>query len=81
MFYIYFLSSTYEYAHINGGIYYVSNNPMPEVPGGAWHPRNRVLQESGIISTPSFYKWRNGELNLSDATLERIDSYLSKYGF
>lgn len=51
VFYIYFLSSTYEYAHINGGIYYVSNNPMPEVPGGAWHPCNRVLQESGIIYT------------------------------
>lgn len=51
----------------------------------------RFLEELGIpvtvfckkvaLSTPSFYKWRNGELNLSDATLERIDSYLSKYGF
>lgn len=33
------------------------------------------------LSTSSFYRWRNGELNLSDATLERIDGYLSKYGF
>lgn len=51
----------------------------------------RFLEELGIpvtvfckkveLSTPSFYKWRNGELNLSDATLERIDGYLSKYGF
>ena len=51
----------------------------------------RFLEEFGIpvtvfckkveLSTPSFYKWRNGELNLSDATLERIDTYLAKYNF
>lgn len=33
------------------------------------------------LSTSSFYRWRNGKLNLSDATLERIDTYLSKYNF
>lgn len=33
------------------------------------------------ISAASFYKWRNGDLRLSDSTLERIDTYLAKYNF
>ena len=28
-----------------------------------------------------YYAWRNGQLELSTATLGRIDSYLKQYGF
>lgn len=33
------------------------------------------------ISAASFYKWRSGDLRLSDGTLQRIDSYLTNYNF
>lgn len=33
------------------------------------------------ISTSALYKWRKGLLRLSDATLQRIDNNLSRYGF
>ena len=33
------------------------------------------------ISTTAYYNWRAGLLNLSDATLQRIDDYLTKYNF
>lgn len=34
-----------------------------------------------LISQSTFYAWRNGQLKLSTHTLQRIDDYLSKYGF
>lgn len=33
------------------------------------------------LSTCAYYGWQKDELRLSDATLARIDNYLSKYGF
>ena len=33
------------------------------------------------VTTDSFYKWRKGQLNFSEKTLQRISDYLSKYGF
>ena len=33
------------------------------------------------ISSSGYYAWRNGQLVLSEGTLERIDSYLKQYGF
>ena len=33
------------------------------------------------LSTSAYYAWRSGRLRLSDATQQRIDSYLTKYNF
>lgn len=33
------------------------------------------------ISTKAFYDWQKGKLNLSSQTLERIETYIDKYGF
>ena len=33
------------------------------------------------LSVSSLWRWQHGELELSDATLARIDSYLKKYHF
>ncbi len=33
------------------------------------------------LSPGGYYAWRNGQLKLSDGTLERIDGYLKQYGF
>ncbi len=33
------------------------------------------------ISPTAFYSWKNGNLTLSDSTLERIEDYIGKYGF
>ena len=33
------------------------------------------------IGVSTFYAWQAGTLKLSEATLERIDSYLTKYNF
>ena len=33
------------------------------------------------ISPGYFYKWRVGQVNLSEEALNRISDYLSKYGF
>ncbi len=33
------------------------------------------------ISPTAFYSWKNGNLTLSDSTLERIDNYLKNYNF
>ena len=33
------------------------------------------------LSTNGYFAWRAGNLKLSDATLQRIDSYLQKYNF
>ena len=51
----------------------------------------RFIRELGVsvtkfcnrvqLSTSAFYAWRTGQLTLSNATLERIDSYLQQYNF
>ena len=33
------------------------------------------------LSPQALYSWRRGKLILSKASLQRIDDYLSKYGF
>jgi len=33
------------------------------------------------LSLSGYYGWKTGEIKLSQATLERIDSYLKHYGF
>lgn len=33
------------------------------------------------ISTTAYYSWRKGFLQLSNDTLQRIDSYLKQYNF
>jgi len=33
------------------------------------------------ISANSYHRWMSGCLSLSPSTLERIDTYLSRYGF
>ncbi len=33
------------------------------------------------ISVSSLWRWQHGEFELSDATLQRIDDYLTKYNF
>lgn len=33
------------------------------------------------LSPQSLYSWRKGKLSLSEASLDRIDQYLRKYGF
>lgn len=33
------------------------------------------------ISTATYYKWVQGKLNLSKSTEQRIDEYLTRYGF
>lgn len=33
------------------------------------------------LSRTSLYDWMNGKINLSVPTLDRIEKYLSKYGF
>lgn len=51
----------------------------------------RFLNELGVpvttvcrkinLSTRALYYWRDGKLNLSKSTLQRLDEYLSRYGF
>lgn len=51
----------------------------------------RIRSELGIpmtklcrnmeITPRSIYAWKNGEINLKDETVKRIDDYLTKYGF
>lgn len=33
------------------------------------------------ISKTAFYRWRDGDLKLSDETLRRITNYIEQYGF
>lgn len=33
------------------------------------------------LSPSGFYRWKSGSVKLSDVTLERIDRYLTQYGF
>lgn len=33
------------------------------------------------LNVSTLWKWMHGQLELSDATLERIDNYLKKYHF
>jgi len=33
------------------------------------------------ISPTAYYSWKNGNLTLSDNTLERIKNFIEKYGF
>lgn len=33
------------------------------------------------VSPSYFYKWRVGQVNFSEKTLQRISNFLSKYGF
>lgn len=33
------------------------------------------------LSTSGYYAWRNGQLKLSSATMERIDNYLKQHNF
>lgn len=33
------------------------------------------------ISASAYYAWRRGAIELSTTTLNRIDNYLTKYGF
>ena len=33
------------------------------------------------LSTRALYYWKNGKLNLSKSTLNRLDEYLRQYGF
>ena len=33
------------------------------------------------LSTGGYYAWRNGQLALSQGTLDRIDGYLKQYNF
>ncbi len=52
---------------------------------------NNFLSELGVpltvfskkvnLSASAIRSWQKGTLNLSDSALERIDEYLSKYGF
>lgn len=51
----------------------------------------RFISELGIpvtkfclnikLSRTSLYEWMSGKINLSQSTLDRIEKYLSKYGF
>lgn len=33
------------------------------------------------LSRTCLYDWKNGKIKLSDKTLERIESYISQFGF
>lgn len=33
------------------------------------------------IGRSTYYQWQNGKIELSDYSLNKIDSYLKKYGF
>lgn len=33
------------------------------------------------LTPDSYYKWKKGQLNLSEKTLQRISDYITKYGF
>lgn len=33
------------------------------------------------LSRTAFFEWRKGNLKLSDTTLERIEKYISQFGF
>ena len=51
----------------------------------------QMIEELGIpvtafcrnvnISASAYYAWHRGTIDLSAATLDRIDEYLKKYGF
>ncbi len=41
-------------------------------------PKEKLCKRLGI-SRQIMRSWLNGELNLSDATIERIENFLSKY--
>lgn len=34
-----------------------------------------------LLSRSCFYHWKKGELRLAQTTLDRIDAYLTRYGF
>lgn len=33
------------------------------------------------LSTRALYYWKNGQLNLSETVMQRLDGYLSQYGY
>ena len=43
-------------------------------------PNTAFVRNVGI-SVTTYYKWRKGSLALSNATMQRISDYLSKYNF
>lgn len=78
--FIYFFSNKCEYLNTKGSDYMNLSDRCLKFVKTLGIPMTQFCQRIKL-SRSAFYRWIDGSLKLSDTTLDRIEKYISQFGF